>query len=117
MRDQARHYFYNVLNLSYPELSKEKILTLCKFLNQEFRQTKEPLSVGTMRLSRKIKSKYDSKGALISCALYVNSDYFTRRECVTFNEDGFIGFCGWASDANAKPIIQAFKKWCDDICC
>lgn len=41
----------------------------------------------------------------------VSSNYFSGREAISFNEDGFIGFAGWASDTNIKPFIRAFYRW------
>lgn len=43
--------------------------------------------------------------------LRCSSFYFGNRECITFNEDGFIGFAGWADDKNIQPILQGFKSW------
>lgn len=37
------------------------------------------------------------------------------REAVSFNSDGFIGFAGWASTANAKPILDAVKNWLNKV--
>lgn len=53
--------------------------------------------------------------ALISCFLYVNSHYFERRECISFNADGWIGFAGWADQGNTNPILRAFIEWCDAL--
>lgn len=64
-------------------------------------------------VAEKIKSKYNTNGRLKECYLYMNSHYFTRRECISFNKDGFIGFAGWADQRNTNPIIDAFIKWCD----
>ncbi|KXF91559.1 hypothetical protein [Phaeobacter inhibens] len=47
----------------------------------------------------------------ITCAAY----YFSRREAVTFNPDGFVGFAGWADDHNVQPILTAFCSWVDDL--
>ncbi len=113
MRDEARDYFNKTLGLKYSDVNEGDILILCMLINKELKQTREGLSVGSMRLSQKITSKYRTNGTLISCALYVNSHYFIQRECITFNSDGFIGFCGWAADDNARPVVMAFKKWCD----
>lgn len=52
---------------------------------------------------------------LISCFLYVNSHYFERRECISFNADGWIGFAGWADQGNTNPILRAFIEWCDQL--
>lgn len=39
---------------------------------------------------------------------------WTGREAISFNPDGFIGFCGWADTQNSQPILTGFKKWlCD----
>src|SRR5690606_14421809 len=45
--------------------------------------------------------------------LEVNGSYFSGREAITFNRDGFIGFAGWASGGNLKPFVEAFEKWLD----
>lgn len=37
------------------------------------------------------------------------------REAVSFNSDGFIGFAGWASTTNAKPILDAVKNWLNKV--
>lgn len=50
-----------------------------------------------------------------SIELHVSAHYFTRREAVTFNGDGFIGFCGWSSSENAQPIYAAFIEWCNEV--
>lgn len=36
-----------------------------------------------------------------------------RRECISFNADGWIGFAGWADQGNTNPILRAFIEWCD----
>jgi hypothetical protein len=69
--------------------------------------------VPRLRLNEKIKVKYNTNGTIKNCFLFVNSDNFTRRECISFNTDGFIGFAGWADDTNVKPMIEAFVDWCD----
>jgi hypothetical protein len=68
-----------------------------------------------MHMSEKIKSKYTKNGTLKECYLFMNSHYFTQRECISFNSDGFIGFAGWADEHNSAPILAAFKEWCDAI--
>lgn len=58
-----------------------------------------------------LKKKHNGK--LRECYLYMNSHYFTRRECISFNRDGFIGFAGWADSKNTAPIVRAFAEWVD----
>ncbi|HAK41816.1 MAG TPA: hypothetical protein DCM59_02620, partial [Clostridium sp.] len=61
----------------------------------------------------KIKTKCRTNSKIIKAYLYVDSHYFSKRESISFNEDGLIGFAGWASSSNVRPIILGFNKWCD----
>lgn len=47
--------------------------------------------------------------------LTCSSDYFEGREAVSFNDDGFIGFAGWASSSNAQPILDGVAKWLESM--
>lgn len=112
--ESARQYFKDK-GLTYDDITEGDICTLVMLLNKHIKQANKDgiTSVNTIRMSEKIDSKYKTNGCLISCYLYVNSHYFTRRECISFNKDGFIGFCGWAEGKNHYPIIDAFREWCD----
>jgi hypothetical protein len=68
-----------------------------------------------MRLSkiRKKDYKYNKDGSIKEGCIWIAGSYFDCREGVCFNENGFIGFCGWADGSNKIPIITAFIKWCD----
>ena len=112
--DEARQYFKDK-GLSYSNITEGDILTLTMMLNKEMKKANKDCetSTGTLNLSRKINMKRKSGGSIICCYLYVNSHYFTQRECISFNEDGFIGFAGWADQGNVNPILRAFIKWCD----
>jgi hypothetical protein len=54
-------------------------------------------------------------GNINSVELHVSAHYFNRREAITFNRDGFIGFCGWSDSTNSQPIYAAFVEWCAEI--
>lgn len=58
----------------------------------------------------KIKLAEDGKG-IKSAFLRVSSRYFSGREAISFNADGFIGFAGWASSGTVQPFLRAFFKW------
>lgn len=47
--------------------------------------------------------------------ILVDGPYFRDREGITFNRDGFIGFAGWASSNNVKPILSAFQEWVETL--
>lgn len=112
--EEARNYFVQK-GLSYEEITEGDICVLVMLLNKHVKQAAKAhtMSVDTMRMSQKIKSKYKTNGTLISCYLYINSHYFTHREAISFNPDGFIGFAGWADSGNTQPLIDAFIEWID----
>lgn len=37
------------------------------------------------------------------------------REAVSFNNDGFIGFAGWSSTKNIRPILDSVSDWLEHI--
>lgn len=112
--DEARKYFADK-GLTYDDITEGDILTLVMLLNKHIKAANKDheTSVETMRLSEKKVIKRKSNGSIIQCYLYLNSHYFTRRECISFNPDGFIGFAGWADQGNTNPILRAFLEWCD----
>ena len=72
-------------------------------------------SVNTMSLSKRIDIKKNTNGSIKTCFLYMNSHYFERREAISFNGDGFIGFAGWADVGNKNPRKRAFWQGCDEL--
>lgn len=90
------------------------ILVLTMLLQKELKKSNKAGETSvTMSLSKKIDMKKKSNGSIRSCYLYMNAHYFTQREAIFFNEDGFIGFAGWADVGNKNPLLRAFLKWCD----
>ena len=114
--EEARQYFKNK-GLTYGSITEGDILTLSMLLNKHIKNANKECetSMGSMYLSKKIDLKRKTNGTLVHCYLYVNSHYFARRECISFNPDGFIGFAGWADQGNTNPILRAFIEWCDSI--
>ena len=114
-RNEARDYFNS--KLTYTDITEGDICVLIMLLNKNIKQAcnNQKMSVGSMRMSQKIKSKYNTHGRVIECYLFINSHYFTQRECISFNKNGFIGFCAWADDRNTDPIVKAFIEWIDMV--
>lgn len=54
-------------------------------------------------------------GILSVCTNNEARAYFERRECISFNANGWIGFAGWADQGNTNPILRAFIEWCDAL--
>ena len=114
--NEARAYFAGK-GLAYADVTEGDILALVMLLNKHIKKANKDCetSMGSMYLSRRIDLKRKTNGTLISCFLYVNSHYFERRECISFNADGWIGFAGWADQGNTNPILRAFIEWCDAL--
>lgn len=112
LRSEIARKAFEDAGLSYDVINEGDILALIRLLNKHLRN--QPVGgLTTLHLSRRVVIKKKSNGGIVECYLFVNSNYFTRRECVSFNKDGFIGFCGWADSKNEKPIIDAFMEWVD----
>lgn len=114
--DDVRKYFV-AKGLTYDDITDGDILALVLLLNDEFKKSNKAgeTSVDTMRLSSKIITKHKNNGSITECYLFMNSHYFTQRECVSFNKDGFIGLAGWADDQNLNPIRRALLRWIDTL--
>lgn len=112
--DYARQYFKDC-GLSYADVLESDILVLIMLLNREIRKSNKrgETSVYTIRLSEKVDMKRKTNGSIISYFLYLNSHYFTRREAISFNQNGYIGFAGWADQGNTNPLLRAFLEWCN----
>lgn len=57
----------------------------------------------------------EKDGELVEAYVEVDGPHFNKREAISFNTDGVIGFAGWASSNNSEPFLKAFTKWCDKI--
>lgn len=114
--DACRQHFADC-GLTYDDITDGDILALVMLLNREIKKSNKTgeTSVSTMRLSEKKIIKHKPNGSITECYLFMNSHYFTQRECISFNRDGFIGFAGWADDGNTNPLRRAFLEWCDAL--
>ena len=109
--DEARKYFKDC-SLDYSVLTRENLFRLHHILRVKLKES--GLFKGTFRMRQRYKTwKRDGKYNCVE--LTCKADYFDRREAITFNSDGFIGFAGWASTANVAPIISGFVQWCDEM--
>lgn len=112
--EEARDYF-KAKGLTYDSIDEGDILVLVMMLQKEIKKSNKAgeTSVHSMSLSKRVDMKKKSNGKLVSCYLYMNSHYFERREAISFNADGWIGFAGWADQGNTNPLLRAFLGWCD----
>jgi len=111
--DNARRLFEQKVG-SYKHVTEGDILALVMLINKKIKEHQKDgnCSVSSMYLSKYIKMKKNTNGSIINCYLYANSHYFTRREAISFNTNGFIGFCGGLDQSNTQPFLDAFEDWC-----
>ena len=116
--DAARRHF-EASGLAYENITLDDLEELHAMLVQVMAETRAALKdhpvQGHWRMRRKVKSTFDDDGRLVSAFLRCDGSYFEDREAVSFNRDGFIGFCGWASTTNTVPITDTFMRWCDRV--
>ena len=111
-RVAARKKFNN--NLTYKDVTRKEIEKLHELVAKEIEEAAgKGECLETMKIHPKIRTRCKSNKKIIRAFLYVDSHYFEKRECISFNENGFIGFAGWAGESNIKPILKGFCKWCD----
>ena len=107
----ARNYFKE-LGLDYTNITLEQYDKLRDFIQQEMYILLSDSSyhmVKDLRMDEKIVIKNGE------VSLYTNGSYFIKRQAISFEKNGFIGFCGWADGCNRIPFIIGFVKLCDYI--
>jgi hypothetical protein len=111
--DQARQLFSEKVK-DYKNVTEGDILALVMIINKKLKEhnKKGEASICSLNLSKRLKMKRKSNGSIENCYLRVNSHYFTGREAISFNNDGFIGFCGELDQSNTQPFLDAFEEWC-----
>jgi len=106
-RDEARALFA-ASGLDYSVLTAENLRRLIACINEAMKAS------GSMRGTFRMLPGLGLRGpsaAFLRC----KSDYFTGREAVSFNADGFIGFAGWADNKNVQPILSGFARWVEEM--
>lgn len=106
----ARKNFNN--SFTYKDITRADINKLHEMVTYELEKAvKDRTVLESMVVHPKVRTRfYNTK--LQHAYMYVDSHYFTKRECISFNKNGFIGFAGWADDKNRRPILIGFNNWC-----
>lgn len=108
-RDDARATWAKS-GLSYSILNRENLGRLRKLMEIELKDA--GLMNDTLRMDNSVKPIYAKRNwAGLRCRAY----YFEDREAVTFNSDGFVGFCGWADNDHVAPFVTGFVKWVEEM--
>lgn len=105
---EANNLFYDN-HFQYSDISLNDIEILKKFLIDEI-AVSTTKTIKLMSVDDEVVFTTNTIG-LIEAKIFVNGNYFSKREGVTFNEDGKIVLCGWADDNNKQPFLDAFTKW------
>lgn len=116
-RDIARQHF-SALGLTYEDINMNSIYQLCKILNKHIISCDRDMLVMINEPVLKGKNKniiLNKNNTIEFAEIKIRGTYFADREAVTFNTDGFIGFCGWADDINTQIITDGFIEWCNDL--
>jgi len=102
----------------YEVLTRENADSLRGFLADELKTYKNDIFTMTVARDRK-KDFVQGVTFFIEVKGYIDDGrkfvHFKRREAISFNCDGFIGFAGWADSTNVQPILRAFVRWLDSL--
>lgn len=117
-REEARAYF-KAKGLAYSDISCTDLSLLSSLLDKEFmRERQKRLQAGRpVHWQRVIgvRGEYRASGSMIWTSISAKGATFTTTNAISFNRDGYIGFCGEASDENVQPVLAAFAEWCDQL--
>ena len=114
-RELAREYFRQC-KITYDDITMNDIYKLIKLLNKRIVEADScMIMINEPKLRGTNRNIIFKKNKLVFAEIRVKGDYFNDREAITFNEDGFIGLCGWADGYNLTPFVMGFKDWCDNM--
>lgn len=112
--DKARNFFKES-GLTYTQVFYYLPILKAEIQEALDRNAKEFGSL-EMKLDREYYVRAKKETNEVECFfLKVSGPYFSQREAVSFNADGFIGFSGWASTMNTKPFVEGFIKGIKEI--
>jgi hypothetical protein len=117
--EDARQYFKDKC-LTYDSIGKSKLDDLISMLEIELAMYRISGGDHAKKMGMRVRtpSIKDSKfldNKLKYAFIKIDGSYFNKREGISFNENGFIGFGGEFSTVNTEPILTAFCKWCDSL--
>lgn len=104
----AARLLFKINGLTYRDIDKKAIARLEYEIADAM--LKNLGTITSMSLDDEKKIVWANAG-IKEAYLTVSGTWFQVREAISFNEDGFIGFAGWADNNNFKPLLVAFKKW------
>ena len=113
--DLAREYAEQS-KINFYDLSNDHFKRLIKLINNEINILLSDESYSMIpRLQVKQQVKYSNNKYGKGVYLFCQGSYFESREAISFNRDGFIGFCGELNGCNQTPFIKGFINWIDEL--
>lgn len=117
-REEARAYFKSK-GLTYSDISCTDLELLTSLLNMRFAEARRArIAAGEpVHWQRVIgvRGEYRASGSMIWTSITAKGASFSITNVISFNRDGFIGFCGEASEEHLQPVMAAFAEWCDRL--
>lgn len=105
-RENVRNMWISA-RLTKADLTLGRLQKLRRMIDAELKTS--ALMGGTFRVQGNFKVGITYSGFFAD--LKCKSHYFEKRQCVTFEGNGFVGFAGWSDEHNVQPILSAFANW------
>lgn len=117
-RMDARAYF-DKKGLTYSDISCTDLGLLVTLLDKHFsRERRERIEarrpVCWQRVNG-IRGEYEPNGGVVYAIIAAKGESFTTTNAISFNRNGFIGFCGGVHLDDVQPVLAAFTEWCDEL--
>lgn len=117
MTSQECRYLWEILKLTYADIEPYDLDALQGYIALECakscRKGKTPRYTIPRRKNDSLCYKMNPDGGIAKAYLKIDCPgQWNGREAVSFNSDGFIGFCGWADSQNSQPFYRAWREWC-----
>lgn len=117
MSSQECRHLWRVLKLRYGDIEPCDLDALQGYIAIECaescRRRETPRYTIPRRKDDSLCYKMSPDGGIAQAYLKIDCPgQWKGREAISFNSDGFIGFCGWADTQNSQPIYRAWRRWC-----
>lgn len=117
MTSQECRYLWEFAKLQYADIEPYDLDALQGYIAIECaescRKGETPHYTIPRRKDDSLCCKTSPAGGIVKAYLKIDCPgQWNGREAISFNEDGFIGFCGRADSQNSQPFYRAWREWC-----
>lgn len=121
INEECRNLF-KTSGITYSDITINNLLRLHNILDDNLALYRikggshaKSMDIRVMDLRQKDYKFLKTKGGLQYAFIKVRGGYFSGREGISLNQDGFVGIAGWADCANIVPIANSFKEWINEL--